>query len=70
MLPVCLILSGSGLILCLVWFIEHMQDIIGLLFRHIKLLQQSGVSQWIFDEVLLLLILFSVIKKLDTFYFI
>ena len=47
-----------------------MQDIIGLLFRHIKLLQQSGVSQWIFDEVLLLLILFSVIKKLDTFYFI
>ncbi|CAN7095287.1 insulin-degrading enzyme-like 2 isoform X1 [Brassica rapa] len=30
---------------------EHMQDIIGLLFRHIKLLQQSGVSQWIFDEL-------------------
>ncbi|KAH0884687.1 hypothetical protein HID58_060783 [Brassica napus] len=32
---------------------EHMQDILGLLFRHIKHLQQSGVSQWIFDEVLL-----------------
>ncbi|WZZ52175.1 hypothetical protein YC2023_052282 [Brassica napus] len=31
---------------------EHMQDILGLLFRHIKHLQQSGVSQWIFDEVL------------------
>ncbi|VVB05993.1 unnamed protein product [Arabis nemorensis] len=30
---------------------EHMQDIIGLLFRHIKLLQNSGVSQWIFDEL-------------------
>ncbi|KFK34996.1 hypothetical protein AALP_AA5G220700 [Arabis alpina] len=30
---------------------EHMQDIIGLLFRHIKLLQKSGVSQWIFDEL-------------------
>ncbi|KAL1225285.1 Insulin-degrading enzyme-like 2 [Cardamine amara subsp. amara] len=30
---------------------EHMQDILGLLFRHIKLLQQSGVSQWIFDEL-------------------
>lgn len=45
-----------------------MQDIIGLLFRHIKLLQQSGVSQWIFDEVLLLLILLSVIKELDTFF--
>ena len=55
-------------ILCLVWLTEHMQDIIGLLFRHIKLLQQSGVSQWIFDEVLLLLILLSVIKELDTFF--
>ncbi|ESQ44327.1 hypothetical protein EUTSA_v10005770mg [Eutrema salsugineum] len=30
---------------------EHMEDILGLLFRHIKLLQQSGVSQWIFDEL-------------------
>ncbi|KAF8049249.1 hypothetical protein N665_2263s0001, partial [Sinapis alba] len=30
---------------------EHMQDVLGLLFRHIKHLQQSGVSQWIFDEL-------------------
>ncbi|CAB66103.1 putative protein [Arabidopsis thaliana] len=30
---------------------EHMKDILGLLFRQIKLLQQSGVSQWIFDEL-------------------
>ncbi|KAJ0245875.1 Insulin-degrading enzyme-like 2 [Hirschfeldia incana] len=30
---------------------EHMQDILGLLFRHITHLQQSGVSQWIFDEL-------------------
>ncbi|XP_019084921.1 PREDICTED: insulin-degrading enzyme-like 2 isoform X1 [Camelina sativa] len=30
---------------------EHMQDIVGLLFRHINLIQQSGVSQWIFDEL-------------------
>ncbi|KAG7561204.1 Metalloenzyme LuxS/M16 peptidase-like [Arabidopsis thaliana x Arabidopsis arenosa] len=30
---------------------DHMQDILGLLFRHINLLQQSGVSQWIFDEL-------------------
>ncbi|KAG2325587.1 hypothetical protein Bca52824_008315 [Brassica carinata] len=30
---------------------EHTQDILGLLFRHIKHLQQSGVSQWIFDEL-------------------
>ncbi|XP_020881483.1 insulin-degrading enzyme-like 2 isoform X2 [Arabidopsis lyrata subsp. lyrata] len=30
---------------------EHMQDILGLLFKHIKVLQQSGVSQWIFDEL-------------------
>ncbi|CAD5326087.1 unnamed protein product [Arabidopsis thaliana] len=30
---------------------EHMQDILGLLFEYIKVLQQSGVSQWIFDEL-------------------
>ncbi|KAL0724770.1 hypothetical protein Bca4012_039369 [Brassica carinata] len=30
---------------------EHMQDILGLLFRHIKILQHSGVPQWIFDEI-------------------
>ncbi|XP_010516363.1 PREDICTED: insulin-degrading enzyme-like 2 [Camelina sativa] len=30
---------------------EHMQDILGLLFKQIKVLQQSGVSQWIFDEL-------------------
>jgi insulysin len=28
-----------------------MQDILGLLFEYIKVLQQSGVSQWIFDEL-------------------
>ncbi|KAF7819028.1 insulin-degrading enzyme-like 1, peroxisomal [Senna tora] len=30
---------------------EHIQDIIGLLFKYIKLLQHSGVCQWIFDEL-------------------
>lgn len=30
---------------------EHMQDIVGLLFKYIQLLQQSGVCQWIFDEL-------------------
>ncbi|CAJ2671458.1 unnamed protein product [Trifolium pratense] len=30
---------------------EHMQDIIGLLFKYIKLLQQSGVCKWIFEEL-------------------
>uniref|UniRef100_A0A1J3JW63 Zinc-metallopeptidase, peroxisomal n=2 Tax=Noccaea caerulescens TaxID=107243 RepID=A0A1J3JW63_NOCCA len=30
---------------------EHMEDILGLLFRHIKLLQESGVSKWIFEEL-------------------
>lgn len=28
-----------------------MQDIIGLLFKYIDLLRQSGVCEWIFDEV-------------------
>jgi secreted Zn-dependent insulinase-like peptidase len=31
--------------------IEHMEDVIGLLFRYITLLQNSGTPKWIFDEV-------------------
>ncbi|GLT29355.1 hypothetical protein SLA2020_042270 [Shorea laevis] len=30
---------------------DHMQDIVGLLFKYILLLQQSGVCKWIFDEL-------------------
>ncbi|RZC77504.1 hypothetical protein C5167_001669 [Papaver somniferum] len=30
---------------------EHMEDIVGLLFKYVILLQQSGVSKWIFDEL-------------------
>ncbi|KDP26057.1 hypothetical protein JCGZ_21090 [Jatropha curcas] len=30
---------------------EHMQEIVGLLFKYIHLLQQSGVCKWIFDEL-------------------
>ncbi|OWM67243.1 insulin-degrading enzyme-like 1, peroxisomal [Punica granatum] len=30
---------------------EHMKDIIGLLFKYISLLQESGVCKWIFDEL-------------------
>ncbi|CAB4317113.1 unnamed protein product [Prunus armeniaca] len=30
---------------------EHMQDIVGLLFKYISLLQQSGICKWIFDEL-------------------
>ncbi|XP_031738679.1 insulin-degrading enzyme-like 1, peroxisomal isoform X2 [Cucumis sativus] len=30
---------------------EHMQDVIGLLFKYISLLKQSGIWQWIFDEL-------------------
>lgn len=30
---------------------EHVQDIIGLVFRYIKLLQETGVCEWIFNEI-------------------
>ncbi|XP_057982106.1 insulin-degrading enzyme-like 1, peroxisomal [Malania oleifera] len=30
---------------------EHMKDVIGLVFKYIHLLQQSGVCKWIFDEL-------------------
>lgn len=31
---------------------EHMEDVVGLLFRYITLLQTSGTPKWIFDELL------------------
>ncbi|XP_022982829.1 insulin-degrading enzyme-like 1, peroxisomal [Cucurbita maxima] len=30
---------------------EHMQDVVGLLFKYISLLKESGICQWIFDEL-------------------
>ncbi|RZC77506.1 hypothetical protein C5167_001684, partial [Papaver somniferum] len=30
---------------------EHTEDIVGLLFKYVILLQQSGVNKWIFDEL-------------------
>ncbi|XP_042422583.1 insulin-degrading enzyme-like 1, peroxisomal isoform X3 [Zingiber officinale] len=30
---------------------EHIEDIVGILFRYIDLLQNSGVNKWIFDEL-------------------
>ena len=30
---------------------EHYQEIVGLVFKYIDLLQQSGAQKWIFDEV-------------------
>uniref|UniRef100_A0A1J3K221 Zinc-metallopeptidase, peroxisomal n=1 Tax=Noccaea caerulescens TaxID=107243 RepID=A0A1J3K221_NOCCA len=51
-----------------------MQKVIGLLFTYIQLLQQSGVSQWIFDELTLAgfihklrILLETVIQKIANF---
>ncbi|KAH9625012.1 hypothetical protein KSS87_008080 [Heliosperma pusillum] len=30
---------------------DHMQDVVGLLFKYIQLLQSSGVCEWIFNEL-------------------
>ncbi|CAN6454673.1 unnamed protein product [Victoria cruziana] len=30
---------------------EHMEDIVGLIFKYISLLKSSGVKEWIFDEI-------------------
>ncbi|KAL4202082.1 hypothetical protein AMTRI_Chr02g261950 [Amborella trichopoda] len=30
---------------------EHMEDIVGLLFKYILLLKESGVNKWIFEEI-------------------
>lgn len=32
-------------------FPDHFEDIMGLLFKYIHLLQQAGASKWIFEEV-------------------
>jgi hypothetical protein len=31
---------------------EHMEDIIGLVFKYIDLLKEDGIHEWIFDEVI------------------
>jgi insulysin len=31
---------------------EHVDEVVGLVFKYIKLLRDSGVQKWIFDEVL------------------
>lgn len=51
--------------MCLV-FTEHMQDILGLLFKYIQLLQQTGVCQWIFDEVWLCQLFFILTYSNDS----
>lgn len=45
------------------WVTEHMQDIVGLLFKYIHLLQKSGACKWIFDEVCQPIIEFIVFSK-------
>ena len=40
--------TDVGALICIT---EHMQDIVGLLFKYISLLRQTGVCKWIFDEV-------------------
>lgn len=30
---------------------EHMEEIVNLTFQYIRVLQQQGVSEWMFDEV-------------------
>jgi insulysin len=32
--------------------LEHMEDIIGLIFKYLLLLKENGVHEWIFNEVL------------------
>jgi insulysin len=31
---------------------EHMEDIIGLVFKYLRLLKEDGIHEWIFDEVI------------------
>ena len=30
---------------------DHMEDIIGLVFKYLHLLKEDGIHEWIFDEV-------------------
>lgn len=46
-----------------------MQDIIGLLFKYIGLLQQSGVCKWIFDEVCICNVLMYDLNYKGQFWF-
>ena len=30
---------------------EHMEEVVGLTFQYIRVLQQQGVAEWMFEEV-------------------
>lgn len=50
------ILSTFGIILSLLCvhttISEHIEDIIGLVFKYLHLIKEDGVHEWIFDEVI------------------
>jgi secreted Zn-dependent insulinase-like peptidase len=31
---------------------DHVEDIVGIVFKYIALLKDSGIHKWIFDEVI------------------
>ncbi|GAB2267014.1 Insulin-degrading enzyme-like 1, peroxisomal [Dionaea muscipula] len=43
--------EGEGSLFYVLKTFEHMQDVVGLLFKYINLLQQSGICEWIFNEL-------------------
>ncbi|KAI3864340.1 hypothetical protein MKX03_026913 [Papaver bracteatum] len=43
--------EGEGSLFCILKTLKHTEDIVGLLFKYIILLRQSGVNKWIFDEL-------------------
>lgn len=32
--------------------VDHMEDIVGIVFKYIALVKDSGIHKWIFDEVI------------------
>lgn len=42
------------------WVTEHMQEVLDFAFQYIELLQQEGVVEWLYKEVLL--VLYSLIQ--------
>jgi secreted Zn-dependent insulinase-like peptidase len=43
---------------------EHMEDIIGLVFKYILLLKENGIHEWIYDEVIAKNMAYAVCKSM------
>ena len=57
------------MILPICFISEHMEDIVGLIFKYLFLLKEDGVHEWIFNEVTERFMVYILCKLFEEFWF-